>query len=131
MKKRTFCLVVAIILCLSAAAASLATTITPMQASGRSSMSSSGRTVSFSGFSSSAQTEDVIRITVILWEQNGSTWYEVARTSKEVQNGDYVSTSASKTVVGGHYYKVTGIHYSQKGGISYSETSETASQWIP
>ena len=131
MKKRVFCLVLAMVLCASAATSALAATVTPMQASGRSSMSSEGRNVSFGGYSISAQTEDVIRITVILWEQRGSTWCEVARASDEVKNGDYVSTSGSKTVTGGYYYKVTGTHYSQKGGQSYSVTSETSSKLIP
>lgn len=131
MKKRVLCLVLAMVLSLSVTATALAATVTPMMASGRSSMSANGRNVSFAGYSISAQTEDIIRITVILWEQRGSTWYEVSRASNELQNDDYVSTTGLKTVTGNHYYKVTGIHYSQTNGQSYTVTSETSSTWIP
>ena len=131
MKKRVFCLALVAILCLSVASTSLASVISPRQAFGSSSMSSTGRTVSFAGYSSSAQIEDVIGVTITLWELRGSTWYKVGGASKEIQNGDYVSTTGSQTVTGGYYYKVTGTHYSQKDGKSYSVTSETASKWIP
>lgn len=131
MKKRIFSLVLVAILCLAVASPAFAAVVTPMQAGGTIAMSNSGRTVSFNGYSTSAQTEDLIRITVILWELRGSTWYEVARTSAEKKNADYVSTSSSKTVTGNYYYKITGIHYSEKGGKSYTVTSESASKWIP
>lgn len=130
MKKRIFCLALAIVLCLSITTASLADTITPRQASGTISMSPSGRTISFSGYSTSAQTEDIIRITVILWEQRGSSWYEVARASEESQNTDIVTVASSKKVDGEHYYKLTGIHYSKKNGKSYSVTSRTSAKWV-
>ena len=84
-----------------------------------------------SGYSTSAQTEDTIGITVILWEQRGTTWYEVARASSQLRNADYVDASGTKTVDGGHYYKVTGTHTSSKNGTNYSGTSETSSKWIP
>ena len=140
MKKRIFCLALALVLCLSVTATSLATTAPPItaispistrQASGGSYMSVSGRTVTFSGYSTSAQTEDIIRITVILWEQRGSVWYAVARASNEAPNASFVSVLSSFTVGGGRYYKVTGTHYSKKNGVSYSVTSETSTQWIP
>lgn len=131
MKKRMFCLVLVAILCLSVTSTSLASVISPMQASGSSSMSSTGRTVSFAGYSSSAQTEDIIGVTVTVWELRGSTWYNVGGSNKEIQNSDFVSTTGSQTVTGGYYYKVTGTHYSTKNGKSYSVTSETASKWIP
>lgn len=89
-------------------------------------MNNTGRSVSFSGYSTSAQTEDTIGITVILWEQRGTTWYEVARASSQLRNADYVDASGTKTVDGGHYYKVTGTHTSSKNGTNYSGTSETA-----
>ena len=79
----------------------------------------------------SAMAEDTIGITVILWEQRGTTWYEVARASSQLRNTDYADASGTKTVEGGHYYKVTGTHTSSKNGISYSVTSETSSRWIP
>lgn len=72
----------------------------------------------------------MIGVTIILWEQRGSTWYEVARAGDEENNASFVSAAGSTTVGGGHYYKVTGTHYSRKNGVSYSVTSETASKWI-
>ena len=117
-----------ICLCLSICTAALAAT---RQAGGSCYMSNTGRSVSFSGYSESAQAEDTIGITVILWEQRGTTWYEVARASSQLRNTDYADASGTKTVEGGHYYKVTGTHTSSKNGISYSVTSETSSRWIP
>ena len=130
MKKRFFSLALIAILCLSLATPAFAATITPMQASGSVTMSNSGRMISFEGYSTSAQNEDIIRITTILWELRGSVWYEVARSSNEDTSSSFVFTSGSKTVSGGYYYKVTGTHYSQKNGIPYSVTSQTASKWI-
>lgn len=128
MKKRTLCLVLILIMCLSICTAALAAT---RQAGGRCYLNNTGRSVSFSGYSTSAQTEDTIGITVILWEQRGATWYEVARASNQLQNTDFVDAAGTKTVDGGHYYKVTGTHTSSKNGTSYSVTSETSSRWIP
>lgn len=128
MKKRTLCLVLILIMCLSICTAALAAT---RQAGGRCYLNNTGRSVSFSGYSTSAQTEDTIGITVILWEQRGATWYEVARASNQLQNTDFVDAAGTKTVDGGHYYKVTGTHTSSKNGTSYSGTSESSSKWIP
>ena len=128
MKKRILSLVLILIMCLSICTVALAAT---RQAGGRCYMNNTGRSVSFGGYSTSAQTEDSIGITVILWEQRGSTWYEVARASNQLRNADYVDTSGTKTVEGGHYYKVTGTHTSSRNGITYSVSSETSSRWIP
>lgn len=128
MKKRILSLVLILIMCLSICTAALAAT---RQAGGSCYMSNTGRSVSFSGYSESAQTEDTIGITVILWEQRGTIWYEVARASNNLEDTDFVDASGKKTVEGGHYYKVTGTHTSSKNGRSYSVTSETSSRWIP
>ena len=128
MKKRILSLVLILIMCLSICTAALAAT---RQAGGSCYMSNTGRSVSFSGYSESAQAEDTIGITVILWEQRGTTWYEVARASSQLRNTDYADASGTKTVDGGHYYKVTGTHTSSKNGTSYSGASETSSKWIP
>ena len=128
MKKRILSLVLILIMCLSICTVALAAT---RQAGGRCYMNNTGRSVSFGGYSTSAQTEASIGITVILWEQRGSTWYEVARASNQLRNADYVDTSRTKTVEGGHYYKVTGTHTSSRNGITYSVSSETSSRWIP
>lgn len=128
MKKRILSLVLILIMCLSICTAALAAT---RQAGGSCYMSNTGRSVSFSGYSESAQAEDTIGITVILWEQRGTTWYEVARASSQLRNTDYADASGTKTVEGGHYYKVTGTHTSSKNGVINSGTSETAKGWIP
>ena len=128
MKKRILSLVLILIMCLSICTAALAAT---RQAGGSCYMSNTGRSVSFSGYSESAQAEDTIGITVILWEQRGTTWYEVARASSQLRNTDYTDASGTKTVEGGYYYKVTGTHTSSKNGVIYSGTSETAKRWIP
>ena len=128
MKKRILSLALILILCLSICTAALAAT---RQAGGRCYMNNTGRSVSFGGYSTSAQTEDSIGITVILWEKRGTTWHEVARASNKLKDADFVAASGNKTVDGGHYYKVTGTHTSSKNGTSYSVTSETSSKWIP
>ena len=128
MKKRILFLVLILILCFSIYTAALAIT---RQAGGSCYMKNTGRSVSFSGYSESAQTEDSIGITVILWEKRGITWHEVARASNKLKDADFVAASGNKTVDGGHYYKVTGTHTSSKNGTNYSGTSETSSKWIP
>lgn len=128
MKKRMVCVVLVLLLCLSVCLTSFAEEM--RQASGSCSMSMSGRDVSFSGYSTSAQTEDVISIRVTLWEKRGSKWYSIDSSYNSAENKSFVSTSGSTTVSGGHYYKVTGVHYSMKNGVSYSVTSETVEKWI-
>ena len=128
MKKRILSLALILILCLSICTAALAAT---RQAGGRCYMNNTGRSVSFGGYSTSAQTEDSIGITVILWEKRGITWHEVARASNKLKDADFVAASGNETVDGGHYYKVTGTHTSSKNGTNYSGTSETSSKWIP
>lgn len=128
MKKRTIGILLALIVSSLLCTTALAITL---QASGQCYMSNSGRSVSFNGYSESAQTEDTIGVTVILWEKRGSTWYEVARSSNSTTKDDYVGTAGSKIVTGGYYYKVTGTHTSSRNGKSYSVSSETASKWIP
>lgn len=66
MKKRILSLAFILILCFSIYTAALAIT---RQAGGSCYMKNTGRSVSFSGYSESAQTEDSIGITVILWEK--------------------------------------------------------------
>ena len=63
MKKKLFCIALVLALCLSAYSAAFAAT---RQASGYCFMTNSGRSVSFGGYSSSAQTEDTIGVTIIL-----------------------------------------------------------------
>jgi len=115
-------------ICLSVSGSALAAT---RQAAGSCSMSVSGKSVSYSGYSSSAQTEDTISVTVRLMEKRGSTWYQVGSTAyNSLNDADFVSAGSSKTVTGGYYYKVVATHYSLKDGVGRTVTSQTAERWI-
>lgn len=129
MKKRIISCLLAAILCLLSVSSAFADGA--KQASGRCFMSISGRTVSYSGYSESAQTEDVIKVTVKLLERRGNVWYIVGSVTSKRTNADYVDGAGSMTVTGGYYYKVQGTHYSEKNGVSYSGTSTTTMVWIP
>ena len=121
MKKRTICAMLVLIICLSVAVTAMAAT---RQADGTCSLTNTGRNVVFDGESSSSQIEDEIGVTVVLWEKRGTVWYQIARASKSLMNTDYVYVSGTKTVEGGHYYKVTGTHTSEKNGVSHSGLSK-------
>lgn len=101
------------------------------EAAGDGFMSVSGKAVTFGGYTSSSSVEDIIRITVILFEQRGSSWYEVDRVAKTKYDASYVSASKTTTVSGGHYYRVKVIHYTKTGSVENSSSSYTAKQWIP
>lgn len=125
MLKRLLCCMLVLVMCFSVVLVAEA-----RQASGRCSMSTGSRNVSYSGYSTSAQTEDEIKVSVRLMEKRGSTWYEVSSSSKTLTNTDYVSTAATKNVTGGYNYKVIGTYTSKKNGTTYSVSSETIPVWI-
>lgn len=102
-----------------------------MNAYGTCYLSPSGTSVTFGGKTESSVFEDTIEVTVTLWEQRGGTWYEISSTSKTKLNAIKVTTSKTKTVSGGHYYKVTGTHVAQTGSVISTSTSSTAARWIP
>lgn len=101
-----------------------------MAAAGSCFMTPIGKSINYGGTTSSAQDEDVIRVTVILKEQRNGTWQEIARISKELEDTDYVSTSDTVTVSGGHYYKVFSTHYTKTGTVESTSSGHTSSYWI-
>ena len=128
MKRKILCCMLALMICLSVSGSALAAT---RQAAGSCSMSVSGKSVSYSGYSSSVQTEDTISVKVKLMEKRGSTWYQVGSAAyNSLNDADFVSAGRSKTVTGGHYYKVVATHYSLKNGVGRTVTSQTSERWI-
>ena len=128
MKKRILSLLLAAIMCFGVCSVVLAA---PRSATGNCTMGVSGRTVTYTGESYSATTEDFISVKICLWEKHGNVWYEVDSVTKSATNSDSVYASESFTVEGGYYYKVSATHYSRSNGTGYSSTSETSSRWIP
>ena len=102
-----------------------------MNLQGSCTLSVSGKSVTFSGRSTSSTIEDTIQVTVSLWEQRNGTWYEISSVSKTKQNTMQVTASKTVTVSGGYYYKVTAVHFSQTGSTSHTTYSSTSSRWIP
>ena len=128
MNKRLLSFLLAVLMVFGVCSVGLAA---PRSAGGVCTMGVSGRTVTYTGESDSEQIEDFISVTITLWEQRGSVWYEVDSASKSATNSDYIYTSDHFTVDGGHYYRVTATHYVRTNGVSYSSTSTTAARWIP
>lgn len=132
MKKRLICAVLALALTLMICAPTLAVTITPMMISGGDcSLTNSGRTASYSGYTSSPISEDLISVTLTLMEYRNGTWYAIDSKTRTLTNASYVSTSDSYTVTGGYYYKVKGSHYSNTDGQITTINSQSATVWIP
>lgn len=97
----------------------------------RCNIGNSGRTVNYSGYTRSTETEDTISVTIKLMEKRDSVWYRIGTYSKSLNNTNYVSKSGSVTVTGGHYYKLITTHSFEKDGV-YSETKTTSAViWIP
>ncbi len=99
-------------------------------AGGSSYLTPTGKSVQFGGTTSASDDEDVIKVTVVLHEKRDGSWHEIARTSKTRENTDYVSTSKTVTVSGGHYYKVTSTHYTKTGSVECTSYGESSSYWI-
>ena len=130
MKRRLIGLAMVLVMLLTLSGTAFAFPITIQKAGGNCSISKSGKSVTYGGYSDSGQTEDVISITVQLLEQSNGTWASIASTTNSKNNATYVSASSSKTVSGDHYYKAKATHYSMKDGVSYSTSSETSPVWI-
>ncbi|MDO4564629.1 MAG: hypothetical protein Q4C04_03330 [Clostridia bacterium] len=128
MKKKFFCVALTLVICMTVFSPTFAAET--KQALGKCFFSSSGRNVTFSGYSSSIKIEDVISVRVTLWEKRDSTWYAIDGAYERLEKAKFVSAGDSMTVDGGHYYKVTATHYSKLNGVSYSIKTETASKWI-
>lgn len=137
MKRHVASLLLIFLLCFSICGYSLAQDSEPAsastkQANGNCYISHAGKSVTYSGYSSSAQTEDTISVKVKLMEkQSDGTWKQVGSSAyKSEDNDTYVSTAKTYSVAGGHYYKVVATHYSIKNGTSHTTQSSTSSVWI-
>lgn len=128
MRRRIISLALVFMMCFTISSAAMAATT--RIASGRSTISNSGKTVTFSGYSDSAMFEDVISVTVKLMELRNGTWYEIDRVYKSDTDTDYVSASGSATVTGGYYYKVISLHYSKTGSQITNAETESSIKWI-
>ena len=102
-----------------------------MDATGSCSMTHVGKSVTFSGRTSSTDDEDIIRVTITLQEKRGSTWYGISSKTKTEHDSDFVSTSKTYTVTGGYYYRVYATHYAKTGDVESTANSWTTSVWIP
>ena len=128
MRRRIISLVVALMMCFTVSGTAMAATI--QQASGRCTLTNSGKKVTYSGYSNSSKIEDIISITIKLMELRNGTWYEIDRAYASDTKSDYVTVSDSVTVTGGYYYKVIGVHYSKTGSQVTNTETEGSTVWI-
>lgn len=128
MKKKVLCLLLSIVLCFLTIMPAFAAT---RGTSGTCGFSVSGKSISFYAYNISTMNEDVIRATAYLWELRDGSWYQIADVSNTLYNTDYVLTSKTVTVSGGHYYMVTGSFYRRTGTVSYSGSASTSRRWVP
>lgn len=107
MKRRLISYALILMLCLSICGNALAAnagTVSTKQASGNCYISHSGKSVTYTGFSSSSQTEDKISVKVKLMEkQSDGSWAQVGSTAYKSENSSsYVTATGTYTVAGGH-----------------------------
>ena len=102
-----------------------------MDATGSCGMTRVGKSVTFSGRTSSGDDEDIIRVTITLQEKRDGIWYGVSSKTVTDENTDLVTASKTYTVSGGHYYRVYATHYAKTGAIVSTSSSNTESVWIP
>lgn len=127
MKKRIVALSLALVFALMTASIGLAN-VGPQSVSGFSSISASGKTVSYQAQTSSTTVEPKITVSVTLKRLVGSQWQLVDSTSASKQNSTSAVTSDSCNVTGGYYYKAFATHTSTSGGIWSSESNQL---WVP
>lgn len=130
MKKRVVLFLAVLLLLASVCWPAAEAHATVMSVHGECGITASGKSVTFSGTTSSAKNEDTIQVTITLWEQRDGQWYAISSATKAKENAIFVAKSKTVTVSGGHYYKVTASHYVQTGSTSNSTTSSTSSIWI-
>ena len=102
-----------------------------MNATGSCGMSRVGKSVTFSGLTSSNDDEDIIRVTITLQEKRDGVWHGVSSKSKTEENTDLVTASKTYTVTGGHFYRVYATHYTKTGTVICTSSSDTEPVWIP
>lgn len=130
MKKRMVVALAALLL-LAAVAFPVAEARAEMRVSlGECEITASGRSVTFSGATTSSKTEDTIRVTITLWEQRDGVWHAISSTSKTKENAITVNKAKTVTVTGGYYYRATATHYIQTGSVSYTTYSNANPIWV-
>ena len=98
---------------------------------GNSSISASGRTVTFSGTSSSSTVQDTLSIYIYLQEKRGSSWVTIDSSSKSVNNAIMIAHSKSTTVSGGSYYRTRSYHRSVTNGVTHGFYTYSDERWVP
>ncbi len=131
MKRKVIMLIAALLLLVSVVIPASEARAAMMDATGSCGMTRIGKSVTFSGRTSSGDDEDIIRVTITLQEKRGSTWYNVSSKTKTEYDSDFASTSKTYTVTGGYYYRVYADHYSKTGALECTSSSNTESVWIP
>jgi hypothetical protein len=131
MKRKMIVMAAALLLLASILLPAIESLAAVLDAGGDCDMTVSGKEVTYSGSTTSSKSEDIIRVTVTLWEKRNGTWHSISSVTKTKENAISVSKSKTVTVSGGHYYKVTADHYVQTGSNSSTTNSYTSSVWIP
>ena len=131
MKKKIIAMAAVLLLLASIALPILEARAAMMDATGSCGMTRSGKNVTFSGFTTSTDDEDIIRVTITLQEKRDGAWYGVSSKTKTEMDSDLASASKNHTVSGGHYYRVYASHYTKTGNIVCRTSSWTEEVWIP
>jgi hypothetical protein len=130
MKKLIVLLIVAMVMFCFAGTA-FADGMSPMGTpAGTAGISSSGRNVTYSAITTSAEIEDIITVTAFLQEYRSGTWYDISSVANTKYNTVSVSTSRTVAVSGGHYYRTRGIHTTTNDGVLKTTTSYSPQQWV-
>lgn len=89
------------------------------------------RKVTVAGSTTAYRTCDKVRVTLFLQRLEGNSWVTVkVLGGKTATNAYYVSNSATYSVTGGYYYRVSGGHTAIKGSTTESSTSYTNGIWV-
>lgn len=91
----------------------------------------SSRTVTISGSTTAYKVCDKVKVTLRLQRLEDGYWVTVKTLgAKTATNAYYVSNSATYTVAGGYYYRVSGAHTVIKGNETEAGTSATDGIWV-
>ncbi len=109
----------------------LAADVEPLNVNqGTSTISASGRLVTFAGISRSAVVEDNISVYIYLQELQNGSWVTISSGLKSADNAMSVSQSKTVTVTGGKYYRTMSRHMSITGGYVTSFYSYSSEKWV-
>lgn len=90
------------------------------------------RKINMNGSTSAYQNVSSISVTLFLQKLVGNNWQDagVIIGPRTNYNSSYVSVSATKSVPGGYYYRVTGSHAVMQGQNSEAASSYTNGIWV-